>query len=746
MPQFEPSKQLVEAIETEVRERGFRLKHLTRGLSRLSDLFVRNEGPFGEYLHVPEQLAAYTAYYLPVNMLKVRWVLEELAKYAPDFLAAPRRVLDFGSGPGTALLGLGEVSDAPHEAAAVDVVPSALEMAAKLVGTLTRMSIEPSPLIPPGTFDLIFAANVYGELGSDERLDALLEQLDPKGYLVLIEPALMGATRRVMDLRDRLAGAGWKIAAPCLDVPHCPMRAHEDFWCHMDVRWTRPALVQKLDDRVGLAKEALKFQPAPREGEDVGVALRRRAGALPVRAAEAPRRGAQPRLPPRAPRRRARDFRVRAGTAGALRRRRGGARRLKRVFRRGRRNRRERFPASARSAKSAEHFFFEGSGAIIPVSCQQERVMKVSCARGVLHEAFSIASSVVPQRTTIPAIQNVRITATKGKDGGTLELACTDLEFGLRFTVPNAKIVEEGTLVLPASRIAGILRESREDDIALESDGNLAHIRTPGSSFKVVGIDPADFPEMPEFEEKSAVEVGTKNLSEMIRLTAFSVSTEVVRYALTGQLLELKGKEMRMVATDGKRLAFARSESGGKRKGSKTLRVIIPTKTLNLLDRVLDPEDDTVRLNIDETQIRMKTPRALVFSRLIEGNFPDYEAVIPKDRDKTAVLDRADLLSAVRKASLMTTEQTRAVKFQFAKGKLVLFTRAQDVGEATVEIAAQYKGGATDVVFNPDYVVDYLKVLDDETVELRFKDRTSAGVFTAGKDYVYVLMPLTVTL
>ncbi len=372
--------------------------------------------------------------------------------------------------------------------------------------------------------------------------------------------------------------------------------------------------------------------------------------------------------------------------------------------------------------------------------------MKVRCSRSQLHEAFTVAAMVVPQRTTIPAIMNVRLTAVREKAGGYLELACTDLEFGLAYRVPAAEVKDEGTLVLPAARMIGILREAGDPEITIDSDGNLAQIKLSDSSFKVVGIDPADFPTIPTFDDRAAVRVGTEDLGTMIRKTQFAVSTEVIRYALTGQLFEIKGKEARMVASDGKRLAYIRSRSSGKQDGQKDVRVIVPTKTMNLLDKVLHEEDEQVALNVEETQIRLKTSRALIFSRIIEGHFPDYEAVVPSNLDKKVTLDRDAFHAAVRKASLMTADKARAVKFSVSKGKLVLFTRAQDVGEAKVELAADYKGEEIDMVFNPDYVADYLKVVTDESVELHLKDKASAGVFKAGRDYVYVLMPLTVTL
>jgi DNA polymerase-3 subunit beta len=372
--------------------------------------------------------------------------------------------------------------------------------------------------------------------------------------------------------------------------------------------------------------------------------------------------------------------------------------------------------------------------------------MKIKCSGGHLHEALTIASMVVPQRTTVPAITSVKITASREKSGGTIEIACTDLEFGLKLTLPAIDVKEEGTLVLPAARMAAILREGATQDVTIDSDGNLAHIRLTGSLFKVVGIDPSDFPTVPSFDDKSAVKIATEDLGAMIRKTQFAVSTEVVRYALTGQLLEIKGKEIRMVASDGKRLAYIKNRSSGKVDGQKDVRVIVPTKTMNLLDKVLGEEDDQVAINVEETQIKLKTRRALIFSRLIEGNFPDYEAVVPSNLDKKISFDREALLSAVRKSALMTTDKTRAVRFSLGNEKLLLFTRTQDVGEANVEIPVDYKGEEINIVFNPDYVVDYLRVLADPTVELHLRDKTAAGVFKTGKDYVYVLMPLTINI
>lgn len=377
--------------------------------------------------------------------------------------------------------------------------------------------------------------------------------------------------------------------------------------------------------------------------------------------------------------------------------------------------------------------------------------MKVKCNRLQLYDAFQVALIVVPQKSTVPALVNVKLTATKDeKVGAYIELVGTDLEIGTRYIVPVNELIEEGTLVLPANRVGGILRETSDDEITIESDGYLANIKCSDSTYKIVGMDPSDYPEFPKFDKANVITIDREGLSDMIKKTQFATSTEVIRYALTGLLLEIRdGKELRIVASDGKRLAFIKKKLSGKESGKshKDIKVLVPPKAMNLLDRVLVEDDEIVSLNVEESQIKLKTQKAEIFSRLIEGSFPDYEAVIPTDRDKKAVLSTENFYSAVRRAMIVTSEKNRAVKLSFSpKGKLTLFTRTQDVGEAKIEIDVDYKGEDFDIAFNPEYLIDYLKVVNEETVELHLKTKDSAGMFKAGRDYIYVIMPLTVQM
>jgi DNA polymerase-3 subunit beta len=378
--------------------------------------------------------------------------------------------------------------------------------------------------------------------------------------------------------------------------------------------------------------------------------------------------------------------------------------------------------------------------------------MKVTCGREALNQAFQVASSVVPVRSTIPILQNVKVTAKGQGAKGTLEAVGNDLEIGVRYTVTGAAgekatpldVAEEGVLVLPAGRVNGLLRESQDEQVSLESDGSLATLRLKDGRYKIVGTDPSDFPDLPRFDSRKAVKVETSDFSDMIRRTLFATSEESTRYALTGVLLDLREQELRLVASDGKRMAFTRKKTSG---AGKPVKVIVPPKALQLLDRVLGEDDAVVQLQVEENQIKLQTSRAMIFSRLIEGNFPEYEEVIPKGADRKIAVPAAAFHSAMRRAALMTSDKGRAVKLAFGKNRLRIETRAAEIGESEIDLGIDYAGEPLDMVFNPDYFLDFLRVVEDETLTFEMKDRnTAAVVHAAGGDYTYLVMPLKIDL
>lgn len=225
---------------------------VARGVAELSAMFTGRRPMRPGYLARPDLRRAYVEYYVPVNATKVARVLEEMRRYAPD---RPVRVLDFGSGPGTAALGFRLSGGRATRLVLADVVAEALDEAEVLLGP----TFERAEDRPRGPFDLIFASNVIVELEDARRFERILDELDPRGHAVVIEPAMREPTRRLMEWRDRLTGLGWKIAAPCVGAVKCPMLERADLWCHMDAGWTAPAWLADIDERIGLSKDSLKY-------------------------------------------------------------------------------------------------------------------------------------------------------------------------------------------------------------------------------------------------------------------------------------------------------------------------------------------------------------------------------------------------------------------------------------------------------------------------------------------------------
>ncbi|MEK7450076.1 MAG: DNA polymerase III subunit beta [Planctomycetota bacterium] len=370
--------------------------------------------------------------------------------------------------------------------------------------------------------------------------------------------------------------------------------------------------------------------------------------------------------------------------------------------------------------------------------------MKITCDRNLLLAAFQIVSSIVPSRNTIPILQNIKIT-TGDKS---ILIIGTDLEVGVRYELP-AEIKEKGTILFPTQRLGAILRESADEKIQIESDGHISQVKTENGYFKIMGTDPADYPDFPDFDAKKAVSIESQGLKEMIRKTIFATSGEIARYALTGVLLEISKKELRMVGSDGKRLAYIKRKS--EVEVAQNIKVIVPPKSLALLERIIQDDNKQVLLTLEETQLKIQLSvgednksSILIFSGLIEGNFPDYTNVIPSDCDKKAEVVTEEFYSAIRRAALVTTDKFKATKLIFKNNSLTLFSRTQDVGEAQVEMKAKYEGKPFEIVFNPEFFIDVLRVINEKEFTMEFKDKASPMILKIGRNYVYLVMPLSV--
>jgi len=366
--------------------------------------------------------------------------------------------------------------------------------------------------------------------------------------------------------------------------------------------------------------------------------------------------------------------------------------------------------------------------------------MKVICERAALVNAVNLCNSVVSQRTPAPVLQCMKLSATKGL----LTLAATDLEVGLRLGLERVEVEEEGEALIPADKLSQIIRACDDLTLTLDTDDHALHIRGENSHFKVYGFDPKEAPQVRDFAGiKAECEIHAGTLQRLVSRTLFAAAAEHSRYAINGVLFDRKGKKLRLIATDGRRLAMAKGDCG---KGDGDASCIVPTKALNLINKLIVNPDDTVRFSVQDNQVIFAVGEgetAVLTSNLVEGAFPPFEDVIPKDQDKRVTFDAPTLASAIRRAALLTNEESKGVRLSFGDKTLTLTSRAPEMGEAEVTLQAEkYEGEALEICFNPGYITDALKVVDGGDVIIELKAANKPGVISTGQDFTYVIMPV----
>jgi len=365
--------------------------------------------------------------------------------------------------------------------------------------------------------------------------------------------------------------------------------------------------------------------------------------------------------------------------------------------------------------------------------------MKVNCNRGALLDALNLASTVAAARTPKPVLQCVKLVA----QDNALTIAATDLEVAVRYRDEQVQIDQEGEALLPAEKLRDIVRESIDDTLSIEVSGDTASIRGQDSHFKIFTQKTAEFPPIPEFEGQADVEIPGGVLKQLIGQTLFAAAKESTRYAFNGVLIVVKPKKISLISTDGRRLAMARGDLGGGEKLDKDgKKAIVPAKALGLIEKLIDDPEETVGIQIRENQVVFHTANATLTSNLVEGQFPPYEDVIPKDADKKMSAATADLLSAVRRAALLTTEESKGVRMAFTKKGLVLSSRSPESGEATVNFPCKFDGGDVEIGFNPQFLADALRVVDTDEISLEITAPNRPGLLKGGPNFLYVIMPV----
>ena len=372
--------------------------------------------------------------------------------------------------------------------------------------------------------------------------------------------------------------------------------------------------------------------------------------------------------------------------------------------------------------------------------------MKFTIAREQLQEGLQAVVSSIPTKTTLPVLANILIEAGKGG----IRLSGTDLDIAVSTTVP-AEIDEEGALTLPAKKLSEIARELPGSPVRVTSAGEQrAQVECGKSKFRLLGLPRDEFPSFPAVKFDGAWRTSAADLHKLIGHVAFAVSTEESRPILNGVLWELRKDRMRMVATNGHRLArmevpLAGAEGGGG-AGASQADLIVPPKALEQIRRLF-PAESEVEIGRSENHLGFRSGGTQVYTRLIEGPYPNYEQVIPRENDKFATVDKVAMAAALRRMSIVASDQTHRIRLSFGGGMLKFSVQTPDLGEAQDEMAVTYEGDALEIGFNAAYLLELLKYMPTDEVRFTLKaPERAATAEPVGWDdpasFVCLVMPL----
>ncbi len=359
---------------------------------------------------------------------------------------------------------------------------------------------------------------------------------------------------------------------------------------------------------------------------------------------------------------------------------------------------------------------------------------------------LQLFQGIVERKNTIPILANVLMEAK----GDEVRLLATDLEVGLRSKCA-ASVSKGGALTLPAKKFYEIVKALPETDVRIQEDKGGVKVAADRFDSRMQTLPLEDFPSVPESTGRGSAVLPRKGLREMIAKTQFAITGEDTRYFLNGALLVLKDEQMSLVATDGHRLALVTTKRDvpDAEKGAEAVRIILPKKTLLELARLLaEGGEDDVRYERGENHLFFDIGGRVLISRMIEGQFPAYERVIPKGNDRRIEMDRERITSAIRRVALLSNERSRAVKLRFEDGHAEVSSQSPEFGEAREEIPVEFEGQPLQICFNAQYVLDFLAVVETDCITFELKDEVSQAVMrpqgASDYDYTYVVMPMRI--
>jgi len=366
--------------------------------------------------------------------------------------------------------------------------------------------------------------------------------------------------------------------------------------------------------------------------------------------------------------------------------------------------------------------------------------MKFSISKEDILRELQLLQGIVEKRNTMPILANILINATENE----IEIIGTDLEVGLKTHFP-AQIEETGSITISGKKLFEIVRSLAEEQRVLFNEGKdlMMEIISGESEFKVLCLPKEDYPQVPEPKFEKNIVLPLEKFKDMIDRVYYAITQEQ-RYYLNGALMLLKDNQMELVSTDGHRLAYTKLAIEGQ-KVENEIRTIVSKKTLNELRKF---EDETTEFDLDDNNLFFHIRNRTLISRIIEGKFPNYEAVIPKENPHILRISREKITNATRRVSLLSTERSRGIKFSIEQNQIKLFSSNPEIGEARDKVDVDYKGEEMEIGFNSQYLLDFLTAVKSENVLFELKDENSAVLLKPEADdeinYLYVLMPMKI--
>ena len=364
--------------------------------------------------------------------------------------------------------------------------------------------------------------------------------------------------------------------------------------------------------------------------------------------------------------------------------------------------------------------------------------MKFKIIRSKFLEGLKSVQNIVAGKGSLPILQNVLVEA-RGKE---LKMTTTDLDISIT-TRCECEVQELGVTTMPVKLLFNAIAKVAEGEVQIEVDAKeRASIVAGNAKFKLAGMPESEFPKLPKDEEAYSYSIPQATLREMLRKVSYAASQDDTRRTLKGVLMSFKDSKLTMVATDGRRLALIENEIEFPK--SEERDIVLPSKAVAELQRSLTGEE-MVSLTVQKSQISFNLGTMMIYSKLMDEAYPNYKQVIPVETAEHITVDRQSLLDALDRASVMTMDEAHSTKLIFESGKLVVTSAASDIGEAEDEVPIKYVGEKIEIMFNPTYVMDPLKAIDDDEVTININNGHSPAVIKCSIPFLYVLMPLRIS-